>query len=270
MNQILLTLLFCLSLGSTATAQSRQEFAYGADPQQRVDVYGAQGAAAAPLLVMLHGGGWRRGDKRSFGVWQAKAAHWVPQGYVFISVNTRLLPQAGPIDQATDMAAALAFIQQNAARFGADANKMIVMGHSAGAHVAGLVATRNDLRTAAGLRPWAGTILLDTAALNVPALMQGTPPALYRTAFGDDPAYWLAASPDLHLSANDSAFLLVCSRTRRNACPAAQSFATIARRFSVPATVLPEARSHRAINTALGADNAYTATVDDWIKSTLQ
>lgn len=195
MKDIFLISLLWLLIGSMATAQTGREFAYGADPLQRLDVYQPLSVTDAPLLVLLHGGGWRGGDKRSFGVWQTKAANWVSQGYVFVSVNTRLLPDAGPIAQAADLAAALAYLQKNAASFGADADKMVVMGHSAGAHVAGLVATRNDIRDAVGLRPLAGTILLDTAALNIPALMRDNPAALYRDAFGTDPAYWQAASP---------------------------------------------------------------------------
>ncbi|MDP5360646.1 MAG: alpha/beta hydrolase [Paracoccaceae bacterium] len=270
MKNIVLIFLLSLLIASMAPAQTRQEFSYGPDPRQRLDIYRPQNVVDAPILVMLHGGGWRGGDKRYAGVWRAKVANWVPQGYVFVAVNTRLLPQAGPIDQAVDFAAALAFIQQNAARFGANSNDMVVMGHSAGAHVAGLVATRNDIRMAAGLRPWAGTVLLDTAALNVPALMRGNPPALYQNAFGDDPAYWQAASPDLHLSADDGPFLLVCSSTRRSACLAAQSFERIASRFAVAATLLPQDRSHRQINIALGEDNAYTAMVENWMTSALR
>ena len=195
----LISLILCL-LCTGAAAQRGFEYAYGPDPLQRLDIYQPADARNAPIIVMLHGGGWRFGDKANRRVWENKVAHWVPQGWIFISVNTRLLPDANPVGQTHDLARAMAFVQLNAGRWGGNADDIILMGHSAGAHVAALLATRNDIRRAAGVRPWQGTILLDSASLDVPLMMRGTPTRLHRNAFGDDPANWQAASPTTHFS----------------------------------------------------------------------
>ena len=219
---VLLVPLFIIFLCSTALALGRQELAYGADPAQQLDVYRAQNATNAPIIVMLHGGGWRTGDKRNANVWQKKATHWVGQGYIFISVNTRLLPGTHPVDQSRDLAAAMAFVQQNASQIGGDRDRIILMGHSAGAHVAGLLATRNDLQREASVQRWAGTILLDSAVLDVDAVMREYPSRVYRRAFGTAPDYWRVASPIAFLNRQDQPFLIVCSTLRDTPCPAAR------------------------------------------------
>lgn len=270
MKQIILAPIMLFLLASLAFAQGRQEFAYGADPAQQLDVYRSETTANAPMIVMLHGGGWRNGDKRNRAVWRNKAAYWTQQGYIFISVNTRLVPDAHPVDQARDLATAMAFIQQNAARVGGNPDQIILMGHSAGAHVAGLLATRDDLRAAAGVRAWQGTVILDTAALDLETVMQNDPSRLYTRAFGTAPAYWTVASPINHVSRRDKPFLVVCSSERTTPCPAAQAFGQVASANGVPVTILPVARSHSQINETLGEANAYTAAVDNWIKSILR
>ena len=96
--------------GSVGTRVER-DIAYGADPAQRYDVYlPAHAKPNAPILFMVHGGGWRRGDKAYANVVEHKAAHWLSKGYVFVSANNRLLPQADPLQQARDVAAAVASI----------------------------------------------------------------------------------------------------------------------------------------------------------------
>ena len=84
-----------------------RDVAYGADPKQRFDVYVPRGARNAPVILMVHGGGWRIGDKRSRGVVGNKVRRWSREGIVVISVNYRLLPGTDPVEQARDVARAL-------------------------------------------------------------------------------------------------------------------------------------------------------------------
>lgn len=253
-----------------ASAERLANLKYGRHRDQILDVYTPERAANAPIIVMLHGGAWAFGDKRNRQVWRAKAAHWGAGGYIFVSVNTRLLPDADPIDQGRGLALALAFVQANARRWGGDPERMIVIGHSAGAHVAALLAVRNDLRRMAGVRPWEGTILLDTAALDVAKLMTQKPARLYRDAFGADPAYWAAASPIEHFNAGDGPFLIVCSSKRRTTCPSARDFAGQGAKSGVATSILPVALRHSPINRELGEPSAYTNAVDDWIVRALK
>ena len=116
---------------------------------------------------MVHGGGWRRGDKASPGVVGEKAAHWLAKGYVFVSVDYRLLPDADPLQQAHDVAAAVASVQKRAPQWRADPRRMVLMGHSAGAHLVALLGAAPSLLAQAGaLRPL-GVVALDSAAMNL-------------------------------------------------------------------------------------------------------
>ena len=116
-----------------AGARVIPDISYGADPAQRFDVYvstrPAANAAAAPVILFVHGGGWARGDKTNGRVLAPKVAHWVDQGYVVISANYRMLPT--PVaQQAEDVAAAIAFAQSQAGSWGGDAKRFFLMGHS--------------------------------------------------------------------------------------------------------------------------------------------
>src|SRR5262245_14429444 len=77
----------------------KTDIAYGPDPAQRMDVYLPPAPQQAPILLMVHGGAWRFGDKTNKRVVDNKVAHWVPQGVIFVSVNYRMIPDAAPVVQ---------------------------------------------------------------------------------------------------------------------------------------------------------------------------
>lgn len=251
-----------------AGTRALRDLAYGTDARQRLDAYLPAGADKVPLVVMVHGGGWRHGDKAGGGVVAAKAAHWLPRGIGLVSVNYRLLPDAAPLQQAQDVAAALAFVQAHAAQWGADPDRIVLMGHSAGAHLASLVAADPARLMPAGSRRWLGTVALDSAAVDVPAVMQRRHLPLYDAAFGSDPANWRALSPRHRLAAGATPLLLVCSSTRRDRpCDQARDMVTAAKGLKVRAEMLPQPLSHRDINVTLGQPGAYTAAVDAFLAS---
>lgn len=258
-----------------AGTRVERDIAYGRDPKQRYDVYlPAHPQANAPILFMVHGGGWRRGDKASPGVVGNKAAYWLNQGFVFVSTNNRLVPDANPMQQAEDVAAAIASVQQHARQWGADPDKTLLMGHSAGAHLVMLVSTKPDLLRQAGARLPIGVVSLDSGALDVPALMgQNRVPELYQNAFGSDPAFWRSVSPQQQLDRRALPMLLVCSSTRHfptSPCDEARKLAQRAESLSVPARVLPEAMQHGEINAQLGLSSDYTQAVSNWISALLR
>jgi arylformamidase len=108
---------------------------------QRMDVYIPADARAAPVLFLVHGGGWRRGDKAHGRLIDNKLAHWLPAGFIVVSINYRMLPQADVLTQRDDVVAALAKAQSLAPSWGGDASRFVLMGHSAGAHLVALVAS---------------------------------------------------------------------------------------------------------------------------------
>ncbi len=271
--------------------QKLADIPYGPDRRQRVDVYlptvptvpavaspGSQGGAA-PVLLMVHGGAWSMGDKAHGRVVEEKVARWVPRGWVVVSANYRLLPAADVLQQAQDVASALAFVQRSAAQWGADASRLVLMGHSAGAHLAALVSTSPVHAQQAGARPWLGTVALDSAALDVPALMQARHAAFYDGVFGADPAFWRAASPahglpELPPGATASSqrvpvpFLLVCSTLRSDgACRQSDAMARRLQAHGGRAEVLPQALSHGDINARLGLEGDYTRAVEAFMAS---
>jgi arylformamidase len=237
---------------------------YGVHPRQVFDVYLPPNAHAAPILFMVHGGGWHTGDKAREEVVENKARHWLGKGYILVSSNYRLLPDADPLNQASDVAQAITAVQRQANGWGGDPARLVLMGHSAGAHLVALLSS--DPQLAPGVSPsWLGTVALDSAAFDVPAVMQGRHLPLYDRAFGKDSSYWQKASPLHVLRSGAHPLLAVCSTRRSDACPQAEAYATKARQLGVTVSVVREDRSHREINVDLGADPAYTARVDAFL-----
>ena len=233
-----------------------------------MDVYLPAHADHSPVIFMVHGGGWQRGDKAASQVVDNKVARWVAQGYVFISVNYRMLPEADPLVQADDVARALAAAQSRAATWGGDPDKFILMGHSAGAHLVALLGAGPARARALGARPWLGVVVLDSAAMNVTEIMQRRHLPLYDEAFGKDESFWKSASPIRQLSAEAKPMLLVCSTTRRDKpCDQADAFAAKAAALGVRAEVSGQALSHKEVNQNLGLPGTYTDTVERFMQS---
>ncbi|NEX63559.1 alpha/beta hydrolase fold domain-containing protein [Noviherbaspirillum galbum] len=242
--------------------------AYGADPLQRFDVYLPQARLQqpAPVLFLVHGGGWRRGDKAMSNVVENKVAHWVPRGFIVISTNYRMLPDTRPVDQARDVAAALAAAQQRAANWGADPGKFVLIGHSAGAHLVAYLAASPATASAAGARPWLGTVALDSAGYDIPKVMQERHFRLYDEAFGNDPQYWQLASPYHQLAQASAPLLAVCSSRRVTSCQQAHAFVARDASLGARAGTLEKDMSHAQINERLGADPVYTAEVERFLQ----
>ena len=241
--------------------------AYGGDPAQAVDVYIPPGAPHdAPVIVMVHGGAWMIGDKANTGSVENKLKHWLPKGFVLVSVNYRMLPAAMAYEQAQDVAAALRWTQEHARDWGASDRKIILMGHSAGAHLVALLSSNPGLVG----KPWAGTVVLDSAAMKVSQTMAGRHPGFYDKAFGSDPAYWAKTSPMDQWTPSAVPMFLVCSTKRPDKpCDDARAFQDLAQRSGVPMPVLPQDLTHADINRTLGLPSAYTDAVDGFIAGRL-
>jgi acetyl esterase/lipase len=258
--------------GAATTPASAQrverDVPYGPDLAQRFDVYlPRRSAAAMPVLFMVHGGAWLVGDKAASGVVQNKAAHWLPKGVVFISVNYRLSPKADPLAQADDVAKALATAQQRAPSWGADPARFVLMGHSADAHLVALLAADPAIAARQGARPWLGTVELDSAALDLVAIMKARHRRFYDRVFKSDPSYWRAASPLERLTGTPAPIIAVCSTKRRDSCDHAREFVAKAQALGGRASVQPEALTHAEINKTLGQPGPYTNAVDAFLRS---
>lgn len=256
-----------------AGVQRIADIPYGPDPLQRMDIYlpstpRSSVEGPAPVLFMVHGGGWRRGDKAMSGVVQEKAARWVPRGFVLISVNYRLHPAVNVLQEAIDVAVALDTAQKQAAQWGADPAKFILMGHSAGAHLVSFVNAHAALLGRLGIAPWLGTVSLDSALLNAPVVMSLPHYPFYDEVLGSDPAFWFAISPYHAVTGVQPPYQFVCSTSRPDRpCLQAQGMAAHVQALGGRAEVLPRDLTHGEINANLGLESDYTRAVETFMGS---
>ena len=233
------------------------EHAYGADPLQRLDLVRPAAVSRAPVLLFVHGGGWSIGDKGHAAPDKARWAN--SKGWAFASANYRLVPQATVEQQAADIAHAIGWLRAHAAKEGLDPNRIVLMGHSAGAHLAALVGTDPQYLKAAGVPMSAveGIVLLDGAGYDVPtqasAEMNIVKP-MYDAAFGTDLKRQAALSPSRHASAPNVARWLILPIERR-ADSQAQSKRlanALGRAGASAAVVAVPDESHGSLNKGLG------------------
>lgn len=117
----------------------QRDLAYGQHPRQRLDVYVPEQVppGGAPVIVFWHGGGWIDGDRARYRFVGATLAD---AGYVVVLPDYRLYPEVRFPAFVDDAALAFKWVHDNVARFGGDPSRLFVMGHSAGAHQAALLA----------------------------------------------------------------------------------------------------------------------------------
>jgi len=161
-----------------------RDVAYGTDPQQRLDVYVPLSMRpGAPIVVFWHGGRWSFGDKREY---RFVAAALCGLGYVAVLPNYRHYPQVKLTGFMQDAAVAAIWAADHAKDFGADAGRLFLMGHSAGAHMAALLALDQHYLAVAGnpTLPIAGVIGLSGPYDFLPLTEDDT-----RDMFGPPDAY---------------------------------------------------------------------------------
>ncbi len=251
-------------------APGTREFAYGADPKQRLDLVKPAGVARAPVLLFIHGG-WSIGDKAHAAGGKARWAN--SKGWAFASANYRLVPQATVESQAADVASTVAWLRANAAKEGLDPGRIVLMGHSAGAHLAALVGTDTRYLQAAGVPIDAvgGVVLLDGAGYDVPsqasAEMNIVKP-MYEAAFSKDPKRQAALSPTRHAAApNVSRWLILPIERRADSQAQSKGLAEALNRAGASATVVavPD-ESHGSLNKGLGETGDFaTGEVDRFL-----
>ncbi len=245
------------------------DVAYGEDKKQVMDVYIPQNANNSPIVVMVHGGAWKYGDKTMRGKIGSKASHYLRKGYIFVSVDYRLLPTP-PDQQAQDVARAVAMVQKYATSWGGNSSRIVLMGHSAGAHLVALLSANPYAWAKTRLQPWAGTISLDSAALDLVKIMSGQHHSIYDDAFGDDREYWVQNSPLSQLSDDALPMLIVCSTTRKDdSCGNAQKFVKAGHNIGKLYQYFPVEKNHKSIMADVGLEHEYTAKIDRFIESVI-
>ena len=268
-----------LSVSAGATPD-QSNISYGDHEEQRLDLYLPDGAKGSPVMLYIHGGGWRKGDKSSV---HSKAFFFTDEGWIFASANYRLIPGGEHPKNVDDVAAALAWLHEHVAEHGGDPDKIFVMGHSAGCHLVALVATddrplqKQDLT----LGVIKGVIANDTQAYDIPRLIAETPSELYSGVFGDNAEMQRDASPIHHIEEGKEIppFLILYSMgiSERRPNPKrpiyANDFRDALREAGISAEVVDGSdRTHGQINQWLGGpqDNTITNKVIAFLTEVLE
>lgn len=127
-----------------AEARVTRDVQYGEDPRQRLDIFAPELASASrPVLVFVHGGGFVQGDKGNAGepFYNNVGAWAVRSGFIGVTMTYRLAPAHVWPSGAQDASLALQWLRSHVQEHGGDPERLVLMGHSAGAaHVAGCLA----------------------------------------------------------------------------------------------------------------------------------
>lgn len=157
--------------------------------------------APRPAVVVVHGGGWQRGDREEM---EHIVRALVAQGYVVLNIGYRLAPRHPYPAAVDDLHDALRWLAANAQRFGVDRERIALWGYSAGAHLAGLVAARPP----ADLPPIAAAILGGTPADLVRAQNSELVQQFLGGTISTLPQRYVEASPLQQVSARSAPMLL--------------------------------------------------------------
>ncbi|WP_115513180.1 MULTISPECIES: alpha/beta hydrolase [Xanthomonas] len=175
------------------------------DPEHglALDVYQPRGVVDAPVVVFFYGGTWKHGKRANYR-WMGRAL--ARQGVVTMVADYRKFPQVGLQGFMADAASATAWSYRHAHAYGGDPTRLAVMGHSAGAHIAGLLATDRSWLQAQGLQPQqlCGFVGLAGPYDFVPM----TDPEIVEI-FGTSPADQAKSQPVLYVDGNEPPMLLL-------------------------------------------------------------
>lgn len=257
-------------LNQTVTsAKVDATLSYGAADKQRVDLFHpASGGKGQPLILFIHGGGWAMGSHKAV----AEKPAWASRmGFWFGSVGYRYLPEAPVEMQASDVGAAIRKAQTEAGKYGYDPDRIILMGHSAGAHLAALVAT-DPAYAGTAFGAIKAVIPIDGAGYHVPSQMaagRGPLMRLYGDAFGADPARQLALSPVTHAGHGDAPrWLIIHVADRAASARQAALLAAPLRSGGIAVEIKPIPGTHMTANRDFGkADYPAQGEVDALVRT---
>src|SRR5215469_17747162 len=188
-------------LAAVASAQTiKRDIPYAGveDPKRTLDVYAPAGAKNLTVVFWIHGGGWETGDKSDV---KLKPQVFMDKGFVFVSVNYRLLPAVDMGTLTRDVAQSFRWVEDHIGECGGDPGRVLVGGHSAGAQLAAILCTdeRYLKEQRVSFNVLKGCIPVDGDTYDVPASIEiaetrarlyGMPPQKFghRVKFGNDPA----------------------------------------------------------------------------------
>lgn len=175
------------------------------DGKDRLDLYIPQGVTNAPVIFSLHGGALSIGDRNEE---RFVGQRFAAAGYLTVVPSYRLSPQVSHPAHVQDAAAAFAWVKRNITRHGGNPDRIIVIGHSAGAYLAMLLATDARYLAVHGLSPRDITGLVPVSGffwVDRPGVAPDRPTDVW----GTDRKIWIEASPARYLRADLPPVLLI-------------------------------------------------------------
>ena len=161
-----------------------------------LDIYTPLTDEHFPVIVFIHGGTWSFGNKGSLS---DKTISFIKANFVYVSINYRLSPDIKHPIHTSDVAKAITWIYKHISDYGGDPQNIFLLGHSAGGHLAALIATDEHYLKDLGFstKIIRGAIGLDSAAYHLPTLIRSEPENdyLFEMAFGNNSDIWEKASP---------------------------------------------------------------------------
>jgi acetyl esterase/lipase len=268
-----------------ADVQRNIPYAKPAHERQVLDVYSPHDGKNLPVVFWIHGGGWETGDKTSV---QIKPQFFTDKGFVFASTNYRLLPS---VDMATilhDIAKSVGWVHNHIADYGGDPNRLLIMGHSAGAQLAALICIDERYLKAEGLSLAIvkGCVPVDGDTFDVPAIIETAetrrrvhhlPQATFghREKFGNDPAKHRDFSAVTHVAKDKGIppFLILYVADHPDTSAQALRLGNALKDAGVVTTVFgAKETNHRRLNADLGSpdDPATKALIQFLVKALKQ
>jgi acetyl esterase/lipase len=265
---IFLALAFVFAFVSIARSQDVKRDIPYAEPvneRQMLDIYAPENAKDLPVVFWIHGGGWQVGDKTSV---QAKPQALVDKGFVFVATNYRFLPNVDMGTIVRDVAKSIRWVHDHIAEHGGDPNRILVMGHSAGAQLAALICTDDRYLKAEGLSlaiikgcvPVDGDtydvpLMIATSAARRKTLGQPDPKFGHYQKFGNDPVKHYDFSAVNHVARDKgiSPFLLLHVADHVDTTAQAQRLASVLVEAGISATLFgANDTDHSKLNDDLG------------------
>ncbi len=231
-----------------------------------LDIYYPTNMSNRPVVIYVHGGGWKQGDKSQ--QLQNKINLAMSNNIVLVSVNYRLSPNpANPSniyrvkypDHNNDVADAVMWVYQNITTFNGDKDNLVLLGHSAGGHLVSLTGTRKSLLQSRGfpMQSLKGVASIDIEAYNIykKSITEGN--ITYHNAFGTDANTCFEASPEFNLWGASGYYprFFIGMRGSANWKADQYKFIQTLQGASIPVDYLDagNAYNHAQINDAIGA-----------------
>jgi acetyl esterase/lipase len=179
-------------------------------PEKQLNIFAPRKAENLPVLIFYYGGSWNSGKKEMYSFLGNRLAR---RGVVTVIVDYPLNPEFQVPAMEAAAINAVIWTAENVKQYGGNPDQLFVSGHSAGGHLASLVAVKDSNFESLGKKnPLKGAVLIDPAGLDMYSYLAETGKGdgkKYTNAFTSDPEIWKQSSPIFFLEAGQIPMLIL-------------------------------------------------------------